>query len=105
MLAFFLLAACADCHKTQADHFAKSGMGHALTRATETHRGTVGPYDYRVEKGTLSAPGASTPLQWTFGAGPVGKTWLYQKDGRWYESRVSYYKALNGLDVTTGEQS
>ena len=45
------------------------------------------------------------PLEWAFGQGATGQTYLYQREGRWYESMVSYYKALGGLDVTLGNQS
>ncbi len=45
------------------------------------------------------------PLEWAFGLGSAGQTYLFQRDGHWYESRVSYYSALRGLDVTMGAQA
>jgi hypothetical protein len=43
-------------------------------------------------------------LPWAFGQGSAGQTWLFQLEGRWYESRVSYYSELRGLDLTMGMQ-
>jgi predicted CXXCH cytochrome family protein len=44
----------------------------------------------------------SRPFGFAFGEGIVGRTYLYQWQGNWFESRVSYYSALHGLDLTTG---
>ena len=45
---------------------------------------------------------ASVPLNWVFGDSQFGDTFVYQQNGTYYESRVSYYTAPNGLDFTTG---
>jgi hypothetical protein len=37
-----------------------------------------------------------------FGAGIVGQTYLYRRDGAWYEAAVSFYADLKGLDWTPG---
>jgi Cytochrome c554 and c-prime len=44
----------------------------------------------------------SVPLLWAFGEGVAGQTYIYRKDGILYESRVSYYPEISGLDLTTG---
>ncbi len=44
----------------------------------------------------------SFPVRWGFGAG--SQTWVLEYEGRLYESLVSYYPALNGLDTTIGDQ-
>jgi hypothetical protein len=42
------------------------------------------------------------PLEWVFGMGVLGQTFLYQSGGRWYESEVSFYSHLNELGITPG---
>jgi hypothetical protein len=42
------------------------------------------------------------PLLFAFGKGIVGHTYIYRADGKFYESHVSYYSAIRGLDLTTG---
>lgn len=39
---------------------------------------------------------ASTPITWAFGAGKVGQTYLYEKDGLWQEGRLSYFSEHGG---------
>ncbi len=46
------------------------------------------------------AESLSSALAWAFGAGKVGQSFLFQREGRIYESRVSYYDAIHGLDFT-----
>jgi hypothetical protein len=41
-------------------------------------------------------------IDWAFGLGAAGQTYVYQWKGRWYESRVSFYQKLQGLDMTMG---
>ena len=69
-----------------------------------------GPYSYRIERQSDASKytvsdGKQTitvPLGWAFGLGRAGQTYVFEKDGNLYESRVSYYRALNGLDLTMG---
>jgi len=42
------------------------------------------------------------PLEWAFGTGTTGVTWLFRQDGRWHETRVSLYLQIKGLDLTVG---
>ncbi len=42
------------------------------------------------------------PIDWAFGLGAAGQTYVYQWNGRWYESRVSFYQKRQGLDMTMG---
>ena len=44
----------------------------------------------------------SRKLDWVMGAGDLGRTFLYQTDGRWYQSNMSFYTRPSALDVTTG---
>lgn len=55
---------------------------------------------YSVTDGTRTI---SLPIHWTFGKG--AQTWIFERDGVYYESLVSYYPSLDGLSVTTGDET
>jgi hypothetical protein len=69
-----------------------------------------GPYTYTVEtranESTYSVSDGtrtiSLPIHWNFGAG--AQTWILEHHGRRYESAVSYYPSIAGLDFTTGDE-
>ena len=42
------------------------------------------------------------PVFWVFGTGRTGQTFVFSREGKLYESRVSYYPAIGGLDLTMG---
>lgn len=67
---------------------------------------TGGGYTYRIEQGIYSVSDGhntlSAPIRWAVGLGSAGQTYLYEKDGELYQSRVSYYRAIDGLDFTLG---
>lgn len=44
----------------------------------------------------------SLPIHWSFGA--QAQTWVFEKDGKFYESIVSFYPSVNGLGITTGDE-
>jgi hypothetical protein len=44
----------------------------------------------------------SAPLSYCFGHGETGQTYLLQYNGAFYESRVSFYPAVERLDFTLG---
>jgi hypothetical protein len=110
--------ACVPCH-TQAKTQPHTSMGQAL----ETAEGcdvlidhpvltvTVGKYSYRIErKGNQSeysvTDGVETitaPIRWAMGASSsIGQTYILEKEGELYESRVSYYRELKALAPTLG---
>ncbi|HMC62296.1 MAG TPA: multiheme c-type cytochrome, partial [Candidatus Solibacter sp.] len=45
----------------------------------------------------------SVPIRWSFGA--RSQTWVFENRGHFYESLVSYFAPLKGLDVTIGDGS
>jgi len=69
-----------------------------------------GAYSYTVEtvgdKSTYTVTdGTSTisvPIRWSFGTG--GQTWVLERNGKLYDSLVSFYPTINGLDITMGEE-
>lgn len=118
MLLLFLSAAllaspadCSRCHKTETEAFEQSTMARALERAGTaiTPPTKIEGYTYQIDRATyIVTDGRDTlriPIDWAFGQGSAGRTWLFQREGRWYESRVSYFSALHGLDITIGQQS
>jgi len=44
----------------------------------------------------------SLPIQFAFGQGKAGQTYVLQYEGAYFESLVSYYDELKGLDFTIG---
>ncbi len=115
--AFAGSSACTGCHKDEAPTHS-SAMMRAATPAADFHflrPGTSLHFDaqpllYSLTAGaagglTLTTSGAhSTPqkLDWVMGDGVLGRTFLYQADGRWFQSELTYYTTDHALDVTTG---
>ena len=73
--------------------------------------GSFGKYSYRIErKGDQSiysvTDGAATitiPVRWAMGASSaMGQTYILEKDGQLFESRMSWFRELNGLGPTLG---
>ncbi len=55
--------------------------------------------EYSVSDGAHSI---SAPVSWAFGLGEAGQTYILEHNGTLFESRVSYYRAPDGLDFTPG---
>jgi hypothetical protein len=109
---------CAACHAAESADQPATPMGHALeavgdctilkTHAVLTFQ--TPKYSYRIErKGSQSTysvtDGVRTvtvPIGWAFGLGQAGQTYVFEQEGRFYESRVSFYKDIDGLDWTMG---
>lgn len=112
---------CANCHAAQAKPHPATSMAHAMELPAEcsilkNHASLQfqdGVYTFRIERrGEASIYSVSdgqqtltVPLGWAFGLGIAGQTYLFEKDGEMYESRVSFYESLNGLDLTMGAQN
>ena len=111
--------ACASCHAEKSRSQPHTAMGHALSGAVESDvlrahpRMTfrAGEYfyeivsdgqqnSYRVTKGKETI---GEPILYAFGNAHVAQTYVYRRNGRLYEARVSYYTAIDGLDWTIGD--
>jgi hypothetical protein len=112
---------CALCHASEA----RSYPGNSMSRASEAIQScqilarnprltwSDGPYRYVIEKSgdkyryavTDGARTAEATLLYALGQGKAGQTYVYEKGGQYYESRVSYYQQLNGLALTVGAQN
>jgi len=114
---------CVPCHRTQTQRFAASGMARALSTGKDSALlarhpqllGQIGRFSYATDLWG-NAPVLTVvdqqekkvehaPIQWVFGGGSVGQTFVFERGGRWYESLVSYYATLKKLDVTMGAQN
>jgi Cytochrome c554 and c-prime len=109
---------CVSCHRARAESQPRTPMGRALalpganpvlkeipkltvrkglyTYSVETH---AGESTYGVSDGARTI---SVPIHWNFGAG--AQTWVLERNGQQYESAVSYYPSIPGLDFTTGDE-
>jgi cytochrome c554/c'-like protein len=73
----------------------------------------LAPYTYKISPSegasvyvvSKAAASFSEPLLWAFGLGNKGQTYVYQHEGLFYESRMSFYKSLRTLDLTTGHST
>ena len=128
MLLFFLAVeghaadrVCATCHKAIVERYygtatvhgsnmarALLGVDQALPlRDNRKFEFKLGKYSYALAgpKYTVS-DGASTlaaTLEYAFGQGAAGQTYVFKHEGLWYESRLSFYSETKGLDLTMGE--
>jgi hypothetical protein len=112
---------CAPCHRAETARFEQAAMTHALAKASDSSvlrnhpqliaklrsasyqissTGVDTEYSVTDGSGTMR-----TPLGWAFGQGGTGQTYLYQRDGRWFESRVSFFAGTGALDLTIGFQN
>ena len=111
---------CVACHAQGRSQPATS-MAHASEPVQEaTSLSQKSPltfhsaeYSYQIEqRGDQSiytvTDGKQTfeiPIGWAIGAGRIGQTYVFQKDGEFYEARVSFFSAINGLDTTIGDSN
>lgn len=112
-------ARCAQCHVTQAATQPTTPMGQALAlvgdceilnaRPLLTFRN--GAFTYRITREgnrsiysvTDGVTTISEPILYCFGHGEVGQTYSFRHNGMSYETRISYYSGVNGLDFTIGQ--
>jgi len=104
--------ACAPCHAAETAAFAGAAMTKALESRSTILRAnpklslTLGPYSYEIANSIYSVTDGNetlrVPIEWAFGQGSAGQTYVFRRDGKWYESRVSYFSALHALDLTLG---
>ena len=124
VLAVFLIARpcaaesnCARCHTKQTARYAHTAMTRALlppvTKAEFLGEGMTfrnGKWTYRILREnnmplyhvTDGTRTLTVPVKWSFGSGKAGQTYVFEHDGSLYESRISYYTRINGLDLTLG---
>jgi hypothetical protein len=111
-------ATCATCHEEQAHLQPATEMAHAmelpghndvlsrhpsLTFRKDGYSYSIltknGHSVYVVSDGTKTV---TIPIVWAMGA--QAQTWVLERNGNLYESRVSYYSSIKGLEITTGDE-
>ncbi|MEW6130795.1 MAG: multiheme c-type cytochrome [Acidobacteriota bacterium] len=109
---------CAECHSAKAKTQPHTHMGKALTFAENNEVFRInknltfrnGKYSYQIARegnqinysvsdGTNTV---SVPVRYCFGNGEAGQTYVLQYKNRFYESRLSFYNDIRGLDFTMG---
>jgi hypothetical protein len=107
---------CAECHEHEARTQLATPMAHALEPASgcgllasgRRLEFADGPYVHRLTREggrpvytvTDGKRAISEPVLYCFGQGEVGQTYVFMRGGKLYESRVSYYRGIDGLDIT-----
>jgi hypothetical protein len=110
--------ACAKCHQEESQTQHATAMGRALEPVATSEILSAnpaltfrsGPYTYRITRSgdqslytvTDGKQTISAPILYAFGQGKAGQTYIYQRNGSFQETRVSFYKEIKGLDWTIG---
>ncbi|MDQ3009822.1 MAG: hypothetical protein M3X11_03860 [Acidobacteriota bacterium] len=110
--------ACAACHTEIAEKHQRAVMTKAMEKADSCQilrefpdlKFQSGKFSFRIarqaEKSfyTISDGKSeiSLPILYCFGQGKAGQTYVFENNGAMYESRVSFYKEIRGLDITLG---
>ncbi len=113
-------AQCAKCHANKAASQKNTAMARTALPVADSdvlsqggqltfQQGKIsyqiataaGKSIYSVTDGTQRL---SAPLTWSFGDGHVGQSYLFERDGNFYESRASYFDTLKALDFTPGRK-
>lgn len=112
--------ACEQCHET----IVKSQSLHSMAKASIPAESSdalrdasgqsfrIGEYEYKIIREadgtfhyTASNAGKtiSAPINWVFGAGKVGQSYLSEQDGTFHEIRFSYFATLHAFGVTPNQ--
>jgi hypothetical protein len=117
---FVSTPACALCHFDKTSTYKTAAMSQASIsplhseglRKHERLEYQLGPYSYELvtdaEKSTLTVSkgqdSLSADLQWAFGIGHMGQTYIYRQKDDLYESHLSFYTGPQALDITPGHE-
>jgi len=109
---------CAQCHQRVIESYSQSPMRMAMESVGESRVLVAnpvlsfrnGPYLYLIKRKdkqsfyTVSDGKGSITVSilYAFGRGKAGQTYVFQNESELYESRVSFYKDIAGLDLTVG---
>jgi cytochrome c554/c'-like protein len=109
---------CAGCHKNKVVTHAQTAMAMAMEPVADSRVLTenpnmafrIGPYTYEIKRKdkqsiysvTDGQETISLPVLYAFGQGKAGQTYILQYEGALYESLVSFYNEIRGLDFTIG---
>jgi len=110
--------ACGECHKKHFASYGNSGMAEAMEPVAGSKvlsqnpqlTMRVGPYTYEIKRNgkqsiysvTDGKDTISFPIVYAFGQGRMGQTYVLERDGKFFESLVSFYNESKSLDFTIG---
>lgn len=110
--------ACAECHKKFFGSYGPTGMSLGMETIASSRvlsenpklSMQVGPYTYEIKRNgkqsfysvTDGKDTISLPILYAFGQGKMGQTYMLERDGKFYESLVSFYSEPKALDFTIG---
>jgi Cytochrome c554 and c-prime len=110
-------AACAQCH-IHGETQQTTPMAQALElvaecnilRANKRLTFQSGKYSYTITREgdrsiyqvTDGKGSVIATLLYAFGQGKAGQTYVFELNGKYYESRISFFNEINGLDYTLG---
>ncbi|HXJ93569.1 MAG TPA: multiheme c-type cytochrome [Terriglobia bacterium] len=115
--------ACAPCHAAEAASQPRTLMAKALRLPADSDvlqqhprlTFSKGRYKYEIRREGNGAVYAVSDGQRTlvvpilaavgYGLGAVAQTYVFQYQGFFFESEVSYYDSIRGLDITPGHQN
>ena len=111
---------CGGCHEKESASQPHTNMAKAITTAGQQQVLKKHPkweldangFHYTVEAKdginmyTVSdgANSMTLPIRYAFGVGGAGQTFVFEYEGRFYESMASYYAGLDRLAVTVGSE-
>ncbi len=109
---------CAACHTDIVEKQQASSMAKAMERVGDCKLLLQNPnlkfqldkFTFRIERQgdkSIYTVGdgkseLSMPILYGFGQGKAGQTYVYEYNGEFYESRVSFYADIRALDLTLG---
>ncbi|MEO8658145.1 MAG: hypothetical protein ABI693_06725 [Bryobacteraceae bacterium] len=103
---------CTHCHPTEAREHAATLMARTLVKgeaAPLLQPGLsvrMGDYTYRLAGNSYTVSGGGITMTgriaWAVGEGDAGQTYVVEREGRLYESRVTYFARGQGLGNTIG---
>jgi Cytochrome c554 and c-prime len=111
--------ACSQCHGGVAATYQDTGMAHAASLASNSEALQKNDHLFlqlgRFTDKILTAGNSSIlivsdensklaqPLGWAFGQGFMGQTYVYERNGSFYESHLSFFASTQALDITPGQ--
>jgi len=111
-------ASCLECHKKFSASAGHTGMAMAMEPIATSKvlsnnpqlSKRVGPYTYEIKRNgkqsvysvTDGKDTMSFPITYAIGQGRMGQTYLLEREGKFYESLISFYSETKGLDFTVG---
>jgi hypothetical protein len=114
-------AVCAKCHAAKVATQQRHAMASAAIRAGDAEilrqhnhlSFRLGRYTEQIvtKDGksvlTVTAGKGATPfsvqLLWAFGVGRMGQTYVYEKNGSYYESHLTFFSSSQDLNITPGQ--